>query len=418
MKRFQPILWKVGILAALALGISWWALGQISPAPRLLASIPTPFFGSKLPRAALARSLGRRHIRSQDLSGEDGRLTFQHEGKTYHAKLTLDMQLQQAIEAVYERYDPAFAAFVAIDPNTGRILALADHSQTKLSDNLALRASYPAASVFKVVTSAAALEVGKVDPHSLVGFNGSASTLYKRNLRDTVNRWTRFISVEDALAHSVNTVFGKLAVNRLGTKTLQKYANAFGFNQNIEFDLPVDSSTALVPEDSYGLAEAGSGFTRRQTLSPVQGATLAAAIINDGVMPNPHLVEEVLDEDGRRVYRAQQKSISFPVEKRTARQLALMMENTILRGTARRQYRDYNHHPLLSKIFIGAKTGSLSGDNPEGKYDWFVGFAQSSENPKKKIAFASLIVNKAYWRVKSSQVAREGIIHYFKRQSI
>jgi hypothetical protein len=104
-----------------------------------------------------------------------------------------------------------------------------------------------------------------------------------------------------------------------------------------------------------------------------------------------------------------------PMEKDTAKSLSMIMENTITRGTARKEFRDYNHHPVLSKLFIGAKTGSLSGPSPAGRYDWFVGFAQSSTNPKKKIAFASMIINRKYWKVKASHVAREAIIEHFQK---
>ena len=53
--------------------------------------------------------------------------------------------------------------------------------------------------------------------------------------------------------------------------------------------------------------------------------------------------------------------------------------------------------------------------HPSGKYDWFVGFAQSSSDPRKKIAFASMVVNRNYWKVKSYYVAREAILQHFRK---
>jgi cell division protein FtsI/penicillin-binding protein 2 len=232
-----------------------------------------------------------------------------------------------------------------------------------------------------------------------------------------VNRWTRFISIEEAFAKSVNTVFGKIAMNRVGPAAMQRYADGFGFNQQVDFDMPIEFGSALVPtNDSFGLAESGSGYTRKQTLNPIQGALIAASVINGGKMPAPYLVESVQNEAGDVVFEAQQnKSLFRPLDRDTAKQLALIMEHTVTRGTARKEYRDYNHHPVLSKLFIGAKTGSLTGESPAGKYDWFVGFAQLSSNPKKKIAFASMIVNRKYWKVKASHIAREAVIQHFKQ---
>ena len=59
---------------------------------------------------------------------------------------------------------------------------------------------------------------------------------------------------------------------------------------------------------------------------------------------------------------------------------------------------------------IGGKTGSLTGYSPKGRHDWFVGYA---EKDGRKIAYASLIVNKEKWYVRSAYVARQFIYHYF-----
>jgi len=291
-----------------------------------------------------------------------------------------------------------------------------DYSSEEQKGNLALKATYPAASVFKIVTSTAALNDGKVRPNAIFPVNGRFGTLYKRNLREVVNRWTRFITIEEAFAKSVNTVFGRIAMTRVGPDALQKYANAFGFNQKIPFDMPIDMGSAVIPtNDDFGLAESGSGYTTKQTLNPLQGAMLAAAVINGGHIPAPYLVDEVSNQAGDKVYEMEvNENLFHPMDQETAKSLSMIMENTVTRGTARREFRDYNHNPILSKLFIGGKTGSFTGFEPQGRYDWFVGFAQSSADPRKKIAFASMIVNRKYWKVKSYHVAREAILQHFK----
>lgn len=372
-------------------------------------------FTPQLDREEVSQLLGAQRITSNHLK-LDSFPVFK-DGKSFNVEFTLDRELQEKIEETYHRYDPSFAAFVAMDPETGKILALVDYSSEKREGNLALQATFPAASVFKVVTSAAAMNEGKIQPNAIFPVNGRYTTLYKSNLREVVNRWTRFITIEEAFAKSVNSVFGKIAMNRVGPDAMQRYANNFGFNQKIAFDMPLDMGSAMIPtDDQFGLAESGSGYTTKQTLNPIQGAMMAAAMVNGGKIPAPYLVNEVTNQNGAKVYEAEQnKSLFRPVDAETAKHLALLAEQTVTRGTARREFRDYNHHPVLSKLFVGGKTGSFTGFAPAGKYDWFVGFAQSSADPKKKIAFASMIVNRKYWKIKSYHVAREAILQHFKK---
>jgi penicillin-binding protein A len=418
MKDFKPILWLLGGAAALAvIGMTVLVAPQkLSPvASRALSSLPKPHFVSQLEREKIAALLGDQHITSNHL--KIGSFPVTEGDKTYNMHFTLDRELQETIEELYERYDPSYAAFVAMDPETGKILAMVDYSnEDRAGGNLALKATYPAASVFKVVTSTAALNEGKVRPNAMFPVNGRFGTLYKRNLRDVVNRWTRFISIEEAFAKSVNTVFAKIAMSRVGPGALQKYANGFGFNQKIPFDMPIEMGSAVIPtDDEFGLAESGSGYTTRQTLNPVQGAMIASAVVNGGKIPAPYLVDSVSGATGTKLYEMEvNHSLFRPMDQETAKSLAMIMENTVTRGTARREFRDYNHHPVLSKLFIGGKTGSFTGTSPAGKYDWFVGFAQSTADPHKKIAFASMIVNRKFWKVKSYHVAREAILQHFK----
>ncbi len=419
MKEFKPVIWLCACAAAVAVIGTATLLTPKGSLPgkgvaRRLSSTVRHSVHQELKREEIAQILGSQRITSNHLKLD----TFPvfKDGKSFNLHFTLDRELQEKIEETYQRYDPSYAVFVAMDPETGKILAMVDYSSETSQTNLALKATYPAASVFKVVTSTAALNDGKVRPNAIFPVNGRYSTLYRRNLREVVNRWTRFITIEEAFAKSVNTVFGRIAMTRVGPEALQKYANGFGFNQKVDFDMPLEMGSAMIPtNDDFGLAESGSGYTQKQTLNPIQGAMIASAMVSGGRIPAPYLVDVVTSQSGAKVYEADQNDTLFrPMDMETAKSLAMIMENTVTRGTARKEFRDYNHHPILSKLFIGGKTGSFSGTAPAGKYDWFVGFAQSSADPHKKIAFASMIVNRKFWKVKSPHIAREAILQYFK----
>jgi peptidoglycan glycosyltransferase len=405
-------LWRAGrVWFALAIAVGLSAIVYIRVSHDGEELTPTKIFRKELHRDDIANALGKRRVTAQELRDT---LTFTMHDDRFEVISTIQIALQEKVEALYRRYDPLYAAFVAVDPDTGAVLAMADHSRLGHSENLALKSTYPAASVFKIVTSAAAIESAHMQPETAVPFNGSYTTLYKRNLTYKTDRWTRHIRLSEALGKSINSIFGKVAVHGIGRTSLQQYANAFGFNQAITFDMPVDISSVIVPEDDYGIAESGSGYTKRQTLSPLQGVLIAATIANGGNTPQPSIVKTVLDHDKTVVYEFAPSMINRPITSQTAGLLSEMMEKTITQGTARKIFNDYNRHPILSRLFIAAKTGSLTGDEPRGKYDWFVGFARSNDSGEKRIAFASMIVNDKFWRVKSAFIAREVLLEYYK----
>ncbi len=328
---------------------------------------------------------------------------------------SFNTELQKNMEDVIRAYHPDYAAFVAIDPATGRILSMVSFSKFKQVQNLALRASFPSASVFKVVTAAAAIEDHKVSPDTVIAFNGRKHTLYKNQiLKSDVTRWTRYITLKEAFAHSINTVFGRLGAFTIGSDRLRTYAERFGFNHKIDTDLPLQEGSAFIPNDAWGLAESASGFTRENKMSPLQGALIAATIANGGVMMAPYAVQTVFKKDGTLLYNAEPRVNSFVIDPQTATQIRILMKETVRRGTSRGSFRGF-FKKEYSLMEVGGKTGSLTGMDPPGKYDWFVGYADSGT---RRIAFAALTIHEKVWTVKSSYLARRAIESYFKNHHI
>lgn len=327
---------------------------------------------------------------------------------------TFDATLQNEVQSLYDLYAPDYGSFVAIEAKTGRVLAMVNYSRRKTTENLALKATYPAASVFKMITAAAAISKKKLSPDSVIPYNGQNHTLYKRNVMTTqFNRWTRHITLKEAFAHSVNTVFAKIGAFTVGAQELRDIANRFYFNRPLNFEFPVQSAQAPIPDDPWGLAEAASGFTRDNTLSPLQGAMMAAAIVNDGMMMEPFVVESVHEASGASLYKSQASTLGQAVDKDTAREMRELMRETVTHGTSKKSFRGF-FQGRFAQADVGGKTGSLTGLNPRGKYDWFVGYA---EFEGKQIAFASLSIHETYWRIKSAYLARKAIETYFSRGS-
>ncbi len=341
-------------------------------------------------------------------------------GKVHQAvvQYSFDSHLQETVERVLLNADPDFGALAAVDPETGRILALASHESRRqgagrsavasLDQHLALRATFPSASIFKVVTAAAAIAEKKFSADTRVAFSGSNHTLYRKQvLKDHQNRWTRTMSLREAFAKSVNTVFGKIGVFSVGAENLRDYAGRFGFNRSIASDIPVQPGRAMIPADAdpWTIAEAASGFTRDNTMSPLQGALIAASLINEGKMVTPYAVQSVHLQDGQPIYEVEPEPAHEVISPAVASQMLELMRETVQSGTSRKSFRGF-HRGRTAQIDAGGKTGSLTGNDPPGKYDWFVGYGALGG---RKIALAALTINQKEWRIKSSALARRAI---------
>ena len=338
--------------------------------------------------------------------------------KRYKVEYTLKQDLQEYSDELLNRYRPDYAAIVLMNAETGEILAMSSFDKHGVyNSNLALKATYPAASIFKVITAATAVDKAGVTPEHRIAFNGGNYTLYKKNvLSDNVNRWTRIITLKDAFARSINTAFGRLSLEKLEPEDLSNYANRFMFNQDIPTDFHVDRSVASVPtEKGYELTEVASGYNRFNTLSPVHGALIASTVVNDGVMPNPFLVKSIYNEQNELVYAGLGEN-NLDVHRqvispKSASKMRQLMEQTVLTGTSRKSFRQLVRDRKFREVEMGGKTGHFSGTNPKGRTDWFVGYASDEEN---KIAIAAITVNVEKWTVKSSALGEMMFRRYFK----
>ncbi len=345
-------------------------------------------------------------------------LTFDKEiSKTsplYKVKYTLQAEMQDHAKNLLKRYKPDYAAIVMMDAKTGEILTLTSFEKARTDGkNLALKATYPAASIFKVITAATAVDKAGVSPNQRIAFNGGNYTLYKRNvLSENVNRWTRFITLRDAFARSINTAFGRLTLDFIEPQDLSDYANKFFFNQEIPADFSIETSLAFVPaEKGFALTEVASGYNRFNTLSPVHGAMIASAIINDGQMPSPYIVKSIENQNKESIYTGEALNQGQVITAKSAGLVQEMMEQTVLAGTSRKTFRHMVRDRKFKEVEMGGKTGHFSGVNPKGRTDWFIGYASDGES---KIAIATITVNIKKWAVKSSALGEMMFREYFK----
>jgi len=326
------------------------------------------------------------------------------DGRT--AELTLEPALQRRAEEVLKRNRVAYGGVVFVSIPDGRVLAMAGHSRVEprqTAADLTLRPWGPAASVFKVVTSAALVGTAGVRPDRRVCYHGGAGRLLRDNIVDRPRLDRRCATLAEAVGRSTNAIIAKLAHRYLSPDVLSSYARAFGFNQPLArsdaFPLEVTASPATVPREDLEFARTAAGFWH-VFLSPLHGARIASAFANEGVMVAPRLVERVREPDGTSVAPAAPLPRAvIPVT--VARAVGRMMLRTTRAGTARGSFVTRGRRAL--RYDVAGKTGSLSRAKPYTHYNWFVGFAPAD---KPRVAFGVLVGTDGN-NVKAAAVARE-----------
>jgi cell division protein FtsI/penicillin-binding protein 2 len=385
----------------------WTRAGQKPPAPpEKKLETPPP----KISRDDLPDLLAEFTRDSAQLSDV---LVCQKNGQQYTIRTTIDTKLQKYIQRLLKRSRTLQSAVVVLNSMDGRVIAMADHDSNGNRTNLNLKADYPAASLIKIVSAAAALEKSGYTPDTALYFRGRRHTLYKSQLKQIKDRWTTKTTLRKAFALSNNSVFGKLGIYVLGQKVLTEYAEKFAFNRPIPFDLHLDVSPIAVPADEFGLAEIASGFNKRTLISPLHATLLASAAANKGMMPTPWLVDTISDKDDQVLYHADTTVLNRPVVGKAAEDLAFLMQYAARSGTSRSVFRKLRRKKLFKAFEIGAKTGTINDKLDRYKYDWITAFALAPDG-NKRIAIGVLGVHGKILGTRSTEMARAIIDYYFR----
>jgi len=403
-------------VAVLLLGIGYWVL---SSGPREEERPPV----RRAESPAATESKSKTLIEKSDVRILLGKtplvnlkehvLQVTFDGRPYRVTTSLNLDLQQYLLKRMDRVNSRYIGIVAMEPDTGRILTMAGFNKIDPNRDPCLTADYPAASLFKIVTAAAAVQEKGYGAGTRLKFNGYKHTLYKRQLTDKTNRYTNSISFKNAFAQSVNPVFGKIGALYLDPKALETYGDAFGFNRSVNFELPLPASRLAVKEDSYRRAEIASGFNRQTTLSPLHGAVIASAVVNDGRPVEPTLVDRISDDAGKPVYETRPRFMEAAVSAHTAEVLRELMSATVTSGTARKAFRGYRRSKVLSRLKLGGKTGSIFNRAHDARFDWYLGYATEKKGHEKMVV-AVVVAHEEYIGIRAGKYARMAIEHYFK----
>ncbi len=343
----------------------------------------------------------------------DSRIEIRRGNSCYTVQTTLDPGLQQFLIQRLDRKNSRYIGIVAVDPRDGRVLAMAGYDRMNPGGNPCLEGRFPAASVFKIITAAAAVETHDLDPGSILKFSGGKYTLYKSQINAKPSKHATQITLKDSFAQSVNPVFGKLGANLLGKEVIEAYAESFGFNREMNFELPLRPSRIELNGGMFELAEIASGYNRTTQISPLHGAMMAAAVVNQGRWVEPTVVDWILNDAGQPVYQNQTAYRDRTIDRETAKVLRQLMQATVRSGTAHKEFQKHHNDRILSRLEIGGKTGSMGDGNAETRYDWFVGYALDPHS-KGQLAFAVVVAHEDYIGTRAAAYAAMAIKEYFK----
>ena len=408
--RWIPVL-IASLASVLAVYLGWTSKsGATAPLPEAIA----------VPHSSQAQHLSQKdvqlllsHARIKNLKSRHIQMRLGQQ--QFDLQTSLDMDLQNYLLDAMDRRNSRYIAAVIMDPDSGRILALAGFNKSDPDTNPCMDNQFPAASIFKIVTAAAAVEVCGLKPDATLEFNGDKYTLYKSQLKDRRNRYTNTMSFQDSFAQSVNPVFGKLGMGRLKKSVLEQYGEAFGFNQSIGFELPMPPSRLEVKDIPYHWAEIASGFNNATTLSPVHAAVMVSAVLNQGEMVLPSVVDSIVDGDGKILYKTQRQSWGRAMTESASQVLTQLMEATVKSGTARKAFRNQNRDRVLAELAVGGKTGSIYNQDHDVRFDWFVGFARQKTG-SDQLVVAVLVGHEDYIGIRAATYARMAMRYYFSSQ--
>ncbi len=308
---------------------------------------------------------------------------------------------------------PCKGAVVALEPSTGRILAmvsspsydanlLSSHDPDvqaqawqKLRDdpnnpltNRAISETYPPGSTFKVITTAAALQAGASDTEQLtaapsIPLPNSTATLENYGGEPCGNEPT--VSLRQAFALSCNTAFVQLGM-LTGSDALRNMAHSFGLDSTPSvIPLQVAESTIGIIPDAAALGMSSIG-QKDVALTPLQNAEIAATIANDGVTMQPYLIDSLKGPDLTTI------STTAPYEQRRAVSPQVAAKLTELMVGAEKVAQQKGAIPGVQ---IASKTGTAEhGSDPRHTppHAWYIAFAPV-QTPK--VAVAVLVENGA-----------------------
>jgi len=273
----------------------------------------------------------------------------------YSVRLSIDSAVQhiveQEIDEIVAKFNPAKVSIIVSDPRTGFILALGNHPSFNLNEynelskeqmgtmrNVAITDILDPGSTFKIVAAAGALNDGLVTP--VTRFDCSIDSIEyrgkpRRFMRDD-HKFDHPLTVAEIISHSSNVGAAQLGM-KLGEQKLYDYARAFGFGEKSGFPFGGEVSGFLNPVAKWSgvdITRIPAGYSISAT--PMQIHYAMATIASGGALMRPQIIRQVTDSSGEVVYNFNSSLRRQVLSTKTAEQMARMLQGVVTKeiGTA------------------------------------------------------------------------------------
>lgn len=273
--------------------------------------------------------------------------------------------VQEALDSLERMYRPQGIMAVVIEPQTGRILALANRPDFDPNNrrglkraqlrNRAITDALEPGSVFKPFTWAAVLDAGLARPEEIIDCENGLWRYEGRKLHDA-HAYGR-MSVHDGLVHSSNIMAAKLGL-RLGTDGLHRAVTRWGFGKKTGLGLPGEVSGLVRPPAQWNPVYSVTSIPMGQEIqvTAVQLAAAYSALANGGLLIRPRLVERIEDATGKPLWRSRVHPVRRVVSRKAARQVMAMLTDVVTRGTGKRA--------RAGRYQLAGKTGTAQKATP------------------------------------------------------
>ena len=341
------------------------------------------------------------------LTGADGAIKYFSDGKgnklelteVYEAptsgitlQLTIDLDLQLAIENELDnaisKYDPEQAMIVAMDPDTGEVLAMAsrpnfdsnhyqEYSTEIINRNLPIWMTYEPGSTFKIITLSAALEEQTINlfedtftDTGAINVDGATIHCWKSGGHGTQ-------TMLEVVENSCNPGFVRIG-ETLGVDTLMSYIDAYGFGNKTGIDLNGESSGILFDASKMGPVElATTSFGQGISVTPIQQVRAVSAAINGGKLYTPYIVGSFLEsETNSLIEKIEPVVVGEVISEETSSLVRYALESVVANGSGKNAY--------IENYRVGGKTGTAqkveNGSYLDGNYILsFMGFLPADD---------------------------------------
>ena len=279
-------------------------------------------------------------------------------GKNIYLTIDADLNfiLNDEMKAQFKNVNAYEAYGLIMDPNNGKILAVAAFSKDKdLLRNNIFQSQYEPGSIFKPLIVAAAMNEGFITANTQFNVGDGRIVRFKKTIRESSRSTRGVITTREVIMKSSNV--GMVLISDYFTNALfEQYLKDFGLYDKTGVDFPNELKPYTLPYQEWdGLKKNNMAFGQGIAITPIQMITAFSAVVNGGTLYKPYLVEKITDGEGIVIRRNTPTVVRKVISEKVSESMRSILTDTVDKGTGK--------IARIEGYAVGGKTGTaqLSG---------------------------------------------------------